>query len=143
MTDNRVLVSEDGREAVFVNRGDGLAVSALKKLGVRQIILSTETNPVVAARGRKLGIPVIQGQADKAAALRDYADKEAIDLSRAVYIGNDVNDLAAIHLVGFTVAPADARESVKAVATFVTHARGGEGVIREFFELIQGTKGIV
>lgn len=141
MTDNRVLVTEDGREAVLVNRGDGLAVSALKKSGVRQVILSTESNPVVAARGRKLGIPVIQGLSDKAAALREYAQKEGVDLARAVYIGNDVNDLAAMRLVGFAIAPADAHDSVKATAAFVTSACGGEGVIREFLDLIQGTEG--
>ena len=141
MTDNRVLLAEDGGEAVFVNRGDGLAISILKKLGARQVILSTETNPVVAARGRKLGIPVIQGLSDKAAALRAYAQKEDIDLARAVYIGNDVNDLAAMRLVGFAVAPVDAHDSIKATADRVTRARGGEGVIREFLDLIQGTEG--
>ena len=31
LTDNRVLVDEDGREAVFVNRSDGLAVGMLRK----------------------------------------------------------------------------------------------------------------
>ena len=54
MTDNRVLVDQDGREAVMVNRGDGLAVAAFKRLGLAQMILSTETNPVVAARAAKL-----------------------------------------------------------------------------------------
>lgn len=141
MTDNRLLLSEDGSESVFVNRGDGLAISMLKKLGVRQIILSTESNPVVAARGRKLGIPVIQGQDDKAAALRTYAAAEGIDLGRAVYIGNDVNDLAAMRLVGHPIAPADAHESIKSVAAFITRARGGEGVVREFFDLISDTEG--
>lgn len=141
MTDNRLLLSEDGRESVFVNRGDGLAISMLKKLGVRQIILSTESNPVVAARGRKLGIPVIQGQDDKAAALRAYAAAEGIDLGRAVYIGNDVNDLAAMRLVGHPVAPADAHESIKSISAFITRAQGGEGVVREFFDLISDTEG--
>lgn len=143
MTDNRVLLSEDGSESVFVNRGDGLAISMLKKRRVRQIILSTETNPVVSARGRKLEIPVIQGQNDKAAALRAYADAEGIDLARAAYIGNDINDLAAMRVVGHPIAPADAHQSIKAIAAFITRARGGEGVVREFFDLIQDTEGTI
>ena len=34
MTDNRVWVNEDGVESVAVNRGDGLGVSMIKKLGI-------------------------------------------------------------------------------------------------------------
>src|SRR5262249_2844927 len=54
LTDNRVLVSEDGKEAVLCDRGDGFGVGLLKKSGVEVVVLSKETNPVVAARCRKL-----------------------------------------------------------------------------------------
>ncbi|WP_425444555.1 cytidylyltransferase domain-containing protein, partial [Streptomyces alboverticillatus] len=60
-TDDRVLIDADGREIVAVHRGDGLGVAALRRAGLELLILSTETNPVVAARGRKLGIPVVHG----------------------------------------------------------------------------------
>jgi YrbI family 3-deoxy-D-manno-octulosonate 8-phosphate phosphatase len=143
MTDNRVLIDEIGREAVFVNRADGLAVAALRRLGVAQVIISTETNPVVTARARKLGIPVLQGQNNKAEALRTYTTKKNHALERTVYIGNDVNDLDAMRAVGFPIAPADAHSSIAAIAKLITRARGGEGVIREFFDCIEGTKGII
>lgn len=141
MTDNRVLVTEDGVEAVLVNRGDGLAVATFKKLGLAQAILSTETNPVVAARARKLGIPVLQGLGDKVAALSRFAAEGGYDLARTVFIGNDVNDLGAMGLVGWPVAPADAHASVLKIARIVTQARGGFGVIREFLDLVHGTEG--
>lgn len=141
MTDNRVLVTEDGTEAVMVNRGDGLAIAAFKKLGLPQAILSTETNPVVAARARKLGIPVLQGLGDKVAALTRFAAEGGYDLGRTVFIGNDVNDLGAMALVGWPVAPADAHASVRAIARIITQARGGFGVIREFLDLVHGTEG--
>ena len=47
MTDNKVYVDQDGREMVQVNRSDGLGVSEIKKLGIEQIIISTEKNSVV------------------------------------------------------------------------------------------------
>jgi len=46
MTDNRVMVSEDGMESVMVSRADGLGINMIKEIGMPQMILSTETNPV-------------------------------------------------------------------------------------------------
>lgn len=134
MTDNRVLVLEDGTEAVSVNRADGLAVAAIREMGVRQVIISTEENRVVSTRARKLGIPVLQGISDKRAALEAFARENGCSLDRTVFIGNDVNDLEAMRAVGHPVAPADAHPSVRDLAVHVTRARGGEGVVREFFE---------
>ena len=55
-TDNAVYVSEDGKEAVRCWRSDGLGLRELKRLGIPAVIVSTETNPVVTARSRKLAI---------------------------------------------------------------------------------------
>ena len=134
MTDNRALIGSDGGEWVWVNRSDGMAVATMRKMGLKQIILSTETNPVVAARAAKLDIPVLQGLGDKASSLARYAAEHGHDLARSVFIGNDVNDLAAMRLVGHPIAPAPRDARRRALAVFVTAARGGEGVVREFFE---------
>lgn len=134
MTDNRVLVDQDGREAVFVSRSDGWAVARIRDRGIPQMILSTEENPVVAARARKLRIPVLHGVGDKRAVLADYLATHSLDPARTVYLGNDVNDLDAMSLVGMVVAPADSHPSVLAVANHVTRARGGEHMVREFYE---------
>lgn len=136
MTDNRVLVFQDGTEAVFVNRSDGWGVAKLRKVGFRQIILSTETNPLVSARATKLQIEAIQGSSDKARDLVAYCQTNGIDLTKVLYVGNDVNDLGAMHLVGFPVAPADSHPEVLMIAKHVTRARGGEGVIKELSELL-------
>ncbi len=53
MTNNKVYVDQNGNETVQVNRADGLGISEIKKLGIEQIIISTETNPVVSARAKK------------------------------------------------------------------------------------------
>ena len=52
MTNNKVLVDENGIESVIVNRADGLGISEIKKLGIDQIIISTEKNPLVTQRAK-------------------------------------------------------------------------------------------
>ncbi len=136
MTDNRVLVLQDGNEAVLANRADGWGIGQLRRAGLRQIILSTETNPVVAARAKKLDLDVLQGSGDKRRDLVAYCSAQGIALDRVLYVGNDVNDLEAMGLVGFPVAPSDAHPAVLAVAKYVTRARGGEGVIKELSEAL-------
>ena len=136
MTNNRAIQFQDGTEAVLVSRADGWGIEQIKEKGIRQIILSTERNPVVAARGKKLGIEVIQGSDDKKSDLLDYCKRNQIDPAAVLYVGNDVNDLEAMKASGYPVAPADAHSSIIAVARFVTRAKGGEGVIRELSDLI-------
>ena len=134
MTDNRVLLFQDGKEAVFVNRADGWGVAQLRKAGFRQIILSTESNQVVSERAKKLQIKVHQGSSDKAKDLIAFCRTNGINLANVLYVGNDINDLEAMLLVGFPVAPADAHSDIIKIAKLITRARGGEGVIKELSE---------
>ncbi len=136
MTDNRVLVSEDGKEAVVVNRGDGLGVSYLKKAGFKQIIISTEENPVVVARAKKLKIQVIYGVKDKKKRLAEYCNEQNIDLKSVLYIGNDLNDYEVMKSVGIRVAPSDAHSQILEIADITTKAKGGYGVIRELVDIL-------
>ena len=92
LTDNTVYVDQNGIETVRVNRADGLAISMLKNEGRTQLILSTETNPVVSKRAEKLGIPVIQGSESKLICLKNYCNAHNINLKNVLYIGNDIND---------------------------------------------------
>jgi N-acylneuraminate cytidylyltransferase len=136
MTDNTVYIDQDGREMVRCHRGDGLGIAMLKRAGVSMCILSTETNPVVAARGNKLGIPVFQSCGDKKAFLERYFQERGIDAARVIYVGNDVNDIEAMRLVGFTAAPADAHPRVRQTADMVLSLPGGRGAVRELCDLL-------
>jgi len=136
MTDNKVIVFENGIEAVIANRSDGLGISMLKDLGILQIILSTETNDVVAARAKKLKLESIYGCKNKKTKLLEYCKDKNIDLNNVLYVGNDINDLEAMEAVGFSVAPADSHKEILKFADFVTNAEGGQGVIRELADFI-------
>lgn len=135
-TDDRAHVDQDGHESVVVHRGDGLGVARLRRAGVPVLILSTETNGVVSRRAEKLGVECIQASADKAAALRAWAAERGVALERVAYVGNDVNDLPALALVGWPVAVADARPEVRAAARLVLDHDGGAGAVREVCDLI-------
>lgn len=141
MTDNRVLVFQDGTEAVIVNRADGLGVDRLRGLGFPQLILSTETNPVVNARAAKLRLEVIASCKDKKNALKNYCMQNGYNLTKVMYIGNDLNDLEVMKVVGFPVAPADAHPKIKRVAKLITKAKGGKGVVKDLSDYIDGCIG--
>ncbi|GGZ18901.1 transferase [Streptomyces inusitatus] len=130
-TDDRVLIDADGRETVAVHRGDGLGIARLREAGLALLILSTERNPVVAARARKLDIPVLHGVDRKDLALAEWCEERGIPPERVLYLGNDVNDLPCFSLAGWPVAVADAHGPVRAAARAVTATRGGEGAVRE------------
>ncbi|MEV0389467.1 N-acetylneuraminate synthase family protein [Nonomuraea sp. NPDC050643] len=135
-TDDRAYVDSDGREMVLVSRSDGMGVSLLKRSGVKVLIMSTEHNPVVAARARKLGVPVLQGLAEKRTVLRDWLTIEGLDPARVAYVGNDVNDLGPMGEVGWPIATPDAHPRVRAAARVVLTSAGGSGAVRELCDRV-------
>ena len=141
MTDNKVYVDQNGNEMVQVNRADGLGVSEIKKLGIEQIIISTEQNPVVSARAKKLDIPCLQGIENKKDALVSYYRENNITLDKVAYVGNDINDMEVMKIAGYSFCPADAHDSIKDISDYVLNTKGGDGVIRELLALIINKKG--
>ena len=137
LTDNRVLVLEDGREAAVCHRGDGLGLDMLRGLPLAVAVLSRESNPVVAARCRKLGIECRQGLLDKAAVLDGWLLEHGVDAQDAIFVGNDLNDLGCLARVGCPVAVADAVPEVKRAARLRLTRAGGDGAVRELTDLIR------
>ncbi|ARP71946.1 transferase [Streptomyces pluripotens] len=137
-TDDRVLIDSEGREFVSVHRGDGLGIAALRRSGLKMLVLSTEQNPVVAARARKLKLPVLHGIDRKDLALKQWCEEQGIAPERVLYVGNDVNDLPCFALVGWPVAVASAHDVVRGAARAVTTVPGGDGAIREIAGWILG-----
>lgn len=140
MTDDRVWVDADGTESVAAHRGDGMGIAQLMRVGIPAVVLSTETNPVVAARCQKLGLPFVQGVADKRAALVSLMQERGVDPASVVYLGNDVNDVDCFPVVGFAAVVADAHPLAKAEADIVLHRPGGRGAVRELCDRLVGVE---
>ena len=136
LTDNRVLTLQDGTEAVTCNRSDGMAFNLFREMGMPTFIVSTEINPVVAARSKKINVPVMHGVADKAEAVAKICADNGFDPAKLIFVGNDINDLPALRAVGYPIAVADAHPAVKAAAWRVLECRGGETVAREVIDTV-------
>ncbi len=137
LTDDRVWLNHDGEEFIAANRKDGLAISRLKKLGVTVVITSTETNKVVEARAKKLGIEALQGLADKVASIDNYLSKSNNSWTDCWYIGNDVNDLGAIKKAKFSLCPSDAVKSVRKAVSQKLKTKGGYGILEELVAMLE------
>ena len=140
MTNNKVYVDQEGKETVQVNRGDGLGIAEIKKLGIEQIIISTEKNPVVEQRAKKLNIKCFHGIDNKLSCLKEYAKSKPIDLNNICFVGNDINDYEVMSAVGIKICPMDATEEIRNIADIIIKKNGGEGVIRELLNIIKLTK---
>ena len=136
MTDNYVYLDENGKEMVKLNRSDGLAIALIKSMGIGQVIISSEKNPIVRKRAKKVGIECINGVKDKAETLKVYIDNKNIKLAEVAFIGNDINDLEVMKIVGLSIAPNDAHKNIKKIAGLITKSNGGKGVVREIYDLI-------
>ena len=134
-TDNRVYVMQNGEEAVVCDRSDGMGISMLRKAGVPMVILSTEKNPVVAVRGAKLQMDVLQGIDDKLPALTKWANENDLTLDQLAFVGNDINDVECLNGVGLGVVVADAYPVAVAASELQLTRDGGRGAVREFADL--------
>lgn len=138
LTDNKVLVFDDGSEAVTCSRADGLGFEMLRNAGVRCMVLSKETNPVVTRRCEKLHVECLQGVEDKRLALEELCRRLGISAQSIWYVGNDLNDLQAMKLVGRALCPADAHPTVRSISHTTLSVTGGNGVVREIAEGLLG-----
>jgi YrbI family 3-deoxy-D-manno-octulosonate 8-phosphate phosphatase len=135
-TDDSATIGQDGRESVRVSRADGLGVERLRSVGVPLLIVSKEISPVVQARAAKLGVEAMHNVEDKRQVVLEWLAAHQIPRDRAAYLGNDVNDLGPMGLVGWPVAVADAHPAVRAAARMVLARSGGHGAVRELCDLV-------
>jgi YrbI family 3-deoxy-D-manno-octulosonate 8-phosphate phosphatase len=135
-TDDRVLVSQDGQEAVFCSRRDGMGIERLRDKGIRLLILSKEANPVVRTRAAKLKMPVQNHVDDKLSALEAWRNEHGLAWDEIAYIGNDINDVACMTACGLAFCPADAHPDALGVADIVLDASGGKGALREMSDYL-------
>lgn len=136
LTDNKFYLNEDGVESVKLSRSDGLAFDMLHSLKKKIIILSSEKNSIVSMRSKKLNVEAIHGIKNKDIILKNYCNENKIHLDDVFYVGNDINDLEAMKLCGYSACPEDSHEKIKKISSYCLNSSGGDGVIREIIEHI-------
>ena len=137
LTDGGMYYSEKGDELKKFNTKDGMAFKLLREHGILTGIITGENVDLNRRRAEKLKLDIYEpGCTDKATCIKKICAEKNIDLSNVLYVGDDINDIEVLKIVGYGCAPADALDEVRSVASYVTKARGGEGVIREITDRI-------
>lgn len=135
-TDNRVIVDQEGREAVTCSRGDGMGIGLLKKTGLPLLVISKEPVPIVVHRCEKLGLECLHGIDDKLPLLEKWLEERGASLANTVYMGNDINDTECLAACGCGAAPADAHPDVLPVTNLLLDYPGGGGAVRQLCDLV-------
>lgn len=138
MTDDSVIVDENGKESVICKRGDGLGIELIKKKGIEVIVISKEKNLVAKIRCEKLKIKILYGIDDKIELFKKEIKNRNLSFDQVCYMGNDINDLDCIKEAGIGVAVADSHKKVIEIADYITTKKGGKGAVREVCDLILG-----
>ena len=142
LTDGRVGFLAGGGEIKFFSIYDGIALRMVQKAGWKVGFLSGRTSKVVEDRARELEVEiVIQGSKDKAGDLEEILKTTGLQASEVAYVGDDLPDIPVLKRVGFSAAPANAAQQVKACVHYVSGRGGGTGAVREVVELLLRASG--
>ncbi len=137
LTDGTFLWDSNGGEQKRFNFRDVMGIVRAGRQGVIFALISGEKNSIVDRLAAKLNISsVYQGCSDKAAAIRSFAKENNLALSDICFMGDDINDLEALNIVGYSAAPSNAHESVLSIVNFVTQKEGGMGAVRELIDCL-------
>lgn len=136
-TDGTVFYSREGELAKQFDMRDGMGLEILRENGVEVLVMTSEQSQLVAQRMKKLKIEeVYLGVKDKYALLQHLLINKSIELSNIAYLGDDVNDLANMCSVGWSITPNNATSAAKQHADVILTAQSGGGAIREACEFI-------
>jgi len=140
-TDGRIYISDDGIESKAFHTQDGYGIRQLLDAGIAVAVISGRKSGAVEKRMSELGVLyVVQGCADKVAALDKILSTLNISTAECAYVGDDIPDLPLLKHVGFSIAVANAVPSLHQQCDYSTSARGGHGAVREICELILGAQ---
>jgi 3-deoxy-D-manno-octulosonate 8-phosphate phosphatase (KDO 8-P phosphatase) len=137
LTDGTFWWGPAGEEFKRFSFVDIMGVSRACKAGLVVALISGEESPLVDRYAQKFEIKdFFKGCKNKAAALREFAVRRNLPLEEICFMGDDVNDLGAMAIAGFSAAPANAHSAAREQAKLVTKRDGGLGAVRELVDLI-------
>ena len=146
MTDGKLynVPGPDGKmaETKGFDSQDGIALQWCAKLGIAAGLISGRVSPATVERATQCKFKYIyQGHTEKIPILEEILADAKASKDEVAYIGDDLTDVVVMRRVGFAIATANARPEVKAIAHYVTEARGGSGAVRETIEIILKAQG--
>lgn len=138
-TDGGMYYDAGNVELKKFNTYDSAGVLFAHNLHIPVGIITGENTQIVQRRADKLKVDYCYlGVKDKLSIVKNLCKELSITLAQVAYIGDDLNDMDVLSKVGFAGVPASAPEYVKQLANVPLSKKGGEGVFREFVEVIIG-----
>lgn len=136
LTDGGMYYAADGTESKKFNTKDGMAFELLRKAGIKTGIITSEETEIVRNRAKKIKADeLFMGVKDKLSVVKGLCQKYNITLKNVAYIGDDINDISVLSVVGIAACPADAQNEVKQISGICVMSKfGGQGCVREFVE---------
>ncbi|HUR99252.1 MAG TPA: HAD-IIIA family hydrolase [Pyrinomonadaceae bacterium] len=138
LTDGRLYFSAAGETMKVFDVRDGQGIVLWHRAGFKSGIISGRgAQEIVQSRSDELGIEFVRtGSVNKIEDFESIISSLEIGPEQVAYIGDDIGDIELMKLVGFPVAVADAGEKTKAVAKYITEAKGGRGAVREVIDML-------
>jgi len=137
LTDGGLYYTKEGLVMKKFNVKDGMGTRRLKEYGFACGIISSDGSDIIKARNKRLKMDfLITDTWNKLEKLKEICEEKNLKLENVAYLGDDINDFEIINGVGFSAAPSDAVDSILNSVDYVCKLKGGEGVFREFAELI-------
>lgn len=120
-----------------VNIKDGYAMQHAVKCGLRLAIITGGRTEAVRVRYEGLGITdVVLGAAVKIRVYNELKERYGLEDEEIIYVGDDIPDYEVLTTCGLPCCPADAAPEIKAVCTYISHKRGGQGCARDIVEQV-------
>lgn len=142
LTDGGMYYDNSGSVMKKFNAQDGMGITLLHKSGIKTAFITSDSSSIVEQRANKLQVSLcIQGSRNKLSSVQEVCTKFGITFEQCAFIGDDVNDEIPMTMVGFSACPSDAVRNIKKVSSYVLEAKGGEGAVREFCEILLAAQG--
>ncbi len=137
LTNGLLLISQDGSLQRSMNIKDGYALQLAIKKGYSISIISGAKEEGLKKRLHGLGITDVHlGISEKYLKLQEIMKTNVIDLSSALYMGDDMPDLEPMSKVSLPCCPADACDEIKQISVYISPKKGGEGCVRDVIEKV-------
>lgn len=137
LSDGKITYTQDGMESKNFNIKDGLGISTWVKMGNHAAIITGRESKIVERRAKELGIQhVFQGRKDKDKVLKTLVDSLGLDFKEVAAIGDDLNDLGMLSIVGKSFTPKNGVKEVKKLVDTVLSFDGGDGAVREMIDTL-------
>lgn len=143
LSPSTIPLSPEGEPLRMVSIKDGYALQLAVKKGLKIAIITGGNTKAVDVRFRGLGIDdVFLGSSMKLPILQQWMEDNGLSADEVAFVGDDIPDIQAMQHVGLAVAPADAVDEVKRVASYISPKQGGYGVGREILEQVMKAQGL-